>query len=414
MSNPAETLWANAGLFPSAEAIRDHLLFGLLQEGSPIPADYPAQLAAAGICFPGQLFGLIGLQYVAVDAWSYITGLGHTSYSGAHLAVNLLELFRTRSGNRQDVQVFKAQNDILCIVCGDIQSETERKLREVARQLLSLEAELAGVRLFANLSQVRPGYESLGLARPEVRQLSEFRVLQLDTDPILDTAVLARPVDYYSERPDIQKEQALLAAFRSGNYREASALFDSLWSQEYLMLASPLLLIKHKCVQYLSSLFRATEELLDRPLEPLLSTLAPEQRLLTAGSYPEVRAQMEHIFGYLNDLVIAGKKSHPVSWVTDVRDYVRSHYSDPELNVNRVAAEFGRNPSYLSRSFLRATGTSVLDYIHRYRIQEAKILIGRGETIAEAAHAVGYSNVLTMSRAFKKYEGTTPGKLKKE
>ena len=100
--------------------------------------------------------------------------------------------------------------------------------------------------------------------------------------------------------------------------------------------------------------------------------------------------------------------------MTDVRDYVRCHYSDPELNVNRVAAEFGRNPSYLSRSFLRATGTSVLDYIHRYRIQEAKILIGRGETIAEAAHAVGYSNVLTMSRAFKKYEGTTPGKLKKE
>ena len=57
-------------------------------------------------------------------------------------------------------------------------------------------------------------------------------------------------------------------------------------------------------------------------------------------------------------------------------------------------------------------GQSILDYIHYYRIQEAKILIGRGETLATAAAAVGYSSVLTMSRAFKRYEGTTPGRLK--
>ena len=151
---------------------------------------------------------------------------------------------------------------------------------------------------------------------------------------------------------------------------------------------------------------------MEEDLTPQLQTLAPEKALLEAVSFPEVRAQMEHIFGHLNDWVLSGRRSTSAAWIMDVKNYIRGSYNDPDLNVNRVADEFGKNPSYLSRSFLRLTGTSILDYIHYYRIQEAKILIGRGETLASAATAVGYTNVLTMSRAFKKYEGTTPGKFK--
>ena len=91
--NPT-TQWANAGLSPSPEAIRDHLLIGLLQEGSPIPEDYPELLSDSGIVFAGSWFGLAQIHVVAVDAYAYIRGLGQTSYSEAHLVVNLLELFR--------------------------------------------------------------------------------------------------------------------------------------------------------------------------------------------------------------------------------------------------------------------------------------------------------------------------------
>ena len=66
------------------------------------------------------------------------------------------------------------------------------------------------------------------------------------------------------------------------------------------------------------------------------------------------------------------------------------HFRD----VNKLADVFGRNPSYLSRRFLRMTGQSILDYIHRYRIQEAKIRIGQGASLAAVAEQVGYSNAL--------------------
>ncbi len=406
------TQWADAGLTPSPEAMRDHLLIGLLQEGSPIPPDYPQQLARAGICFTGNMFGLIELRVVAVDAYAYVRGLGHTAYSEAQLVVNIAELLREKLAGQQDVFLFKVQSEIMCILCGADRKSTEGRLMATARRLLNLEQQVDGIRLFAAVSQVREGYESLGLAKQQVRQLTEYRAVHLDVRPLLTCAVLSEPPAYPQVRPDIEKEQEILTQFKSGHFRQASENFGSLFEREYLALANPLILLKHKCAQYIDAMIAVSREMLEVDMDAELDFLQPELRLLKAETFPEVRAQMEHFFGQLNDLVLAGRKEGSAAWIMDVKNYIRGNYTDPDLNVNRVADEFGKNPSYLSRSFLRLTGTSILDYIHYYRIQEAKILIGRGVTLANAAAAVGYSNVLTMSRAFKKYEGTTPGKIR--
>jgi AraC-like DNA-binding protein len=406
------TQWADAGLQPSPEAMRDHLLIGLLQEGMPLPRDYPQRLEQSGIRFQGSWFGLIELRVVAVDAYAYVQGLGHRAYSEAQLVVEISELLKAELSDAPEAYLFKVQSEIMCILCGQDRGATEKALEKTAQRILDISRRVDGIRMFAATSDVLEGYEGLGNAKCQVRQLFEYRALHLDITPILTARVLTRPPEYPLVRQDIEKEQEILAQFRSGNFRQASRMFGSLFDREYLALATPLILLKHKCAQYLDALIKTAMEMMDGSLLEEIQALAPEQRLLEATSFPEVRAQMEHFFGHLNDLLLASRKSDSASWIMDVKNFIRSSYTDPDLNVNRVADEFGKNPSYLSRSFLRFTGTSILDYIHYYRIQEAKILIGRGVTLAAAAEAVGYSNVLTMSRAFKKYEGTTPGKLK--
>ena len=415
MKEQDSSLWADAGPKPSREAMRDHLLMGLLQDGSPLPDDQLERLRECGVTVQGEWFGLIVAQVVAVDAYAYIRGLGHTSYSEAQLAVNILELLREELRDREGTFVFKAKSELMCLICGGSPQAVSQTIRQTAQELSRLPQRVDGIRLFAAASQVRQGFAGLPLCKEEVRQLQEYRALHLCLEPVLYGAQLEAPTDFPAIRPDIEKEQEILALFKSGSFRRASELFGSLFDREYLTLAEPLILLKHKCFQYLDALLSACQEMIGgEALKPLLEELAPEKALLEAGSYPEVRAKMEHIFGHLNDWVLSGRKSSSAAWIMDVKNYIRGCYSDPNLNVNQVADQFGKNPSYLSRSFLRLTGTSVLDYIHYYRIQEAKILIGRGETLAAAAQAVGYTNVLTMSRAFKKYEGTTPGKFKGE
>lgn len=412
MQDQKLTQWADAGLFPSEDAMRDHLLIGLLQEGAPMPPDYPQRLDAAGIRFSGDWFGLIDLRVVAVDAYAYVRGLGHTAYSEAQLVVNISELLRQELSSRQDVFLFKVQSEIMCLLCGKDPKDTAARLTEMSQELVSLEQRVDGIRLFAAVSSVAQGYEGLKAAKQQVRQIFEYRAMHLDTDPVCTWDTVKRSRPYPIHRQDIDREQEVLAQFKSGHFRRASEIFGGLFDREYLALANPLILLKHKCAQYVDAMIAVGREMLEIDIDAELDVLRPELRLLEAETFPEVRARMEHFFGQLNDLVLAGRKERSEAWIMDVKNYIRGNYTDPDLNVNRVADEFGKNPSYLSRSFLRLTGTSILDYIHYYRIQEAKILIGRGVTLANAAAAVGYSNVLTMSRAFKKYEGTTPGKLR--
>ena len=69
----------------------------------------------------------------------------------------------------------------------------------------------------------------------------------------------------------------------------------------------------------------------------------------------------------------------------------------------------------VSRLF-KADGTgSFLDYVHGLRIAKAEELLREGTlSVADVATSVGYGNALTMTRAFKRYVGTTPGAYRGE
>ena len=65
---------------------------------------------------------------------------------------------------------------------------------------------------------------------------------------------------------------------------------------------------------------------------------------------------------------------------------------------------------YLSRTFKSYIGMKLIDYIHRTKLTAAKALLESTDyTVEKIAAAVGYQNVLTFNRAFKRYEAMTPG-----
>ncbi|NTV88979.1 MAG: helix-turn-helix transcriptional regulator [Clostridiales bacterium] len=92
--------------------------------------------------------------------------------------------------------------------------------------------------------------------------------------------------------------------------------------------------------------------------------------------------------------------------------FANRNYSNPNININYVADYLDINPLYLSRLFKKHKGIGLLDYIHIMRLNEAKRLMNQGESAKSTASTVGYCSYLTMARAFKKYEGTTPGRFR--
>lgn len=94
--------------------------------------------------------------------------------------------------------------------------------------------------------------------------------------------------------------------------------------------------------------------------------------------------------------------------------YIEENYADPDLCVQRICQHVGRARSSVFALFGgQNAGDSLLGAISRTRVEAAKTLL---ETSALGVHEigiqVGYLNVNTFLRVFKKYEGVTPGQYR--
>ncbi|CAG7619272.1 HTH-type transcriptional activator RhaR [Paenibacillus solanacearum] len=74
------------------------------------------------------------------------------------------------------------------------------------------------------------------------------------------------------------------------------------------------------------------------------------------------------------------------------------------------------NKHYMSRLFREWTGTTIMDYLYKYRINQAKIMfiLNRDCAVTDAYREVGFQNISHFSRLFKKYVGLSPEQYRKK
>ena len=98
--------------------------------------------------------------------------------------------------------------------------------------------------------------------------------------------------------------------------------------------------------------------------------------------------------------------------------YIQSHYHDPDITNDHLAALCGISTVYFRKSFENTYGTSPIRYLNHYRIQKAKdLLLSDYGTITQVAESTGYRSVYHFSKMFKHYTDMSPtayAKNKKE
>lgn len=99
--------------------------------------------------------------------------------------------------------------------------------------------------------------------------------------------------------------------------------------------------------------------------------------------------------------------------VRNVINYVEHHLSG-DLTLSSIAAEFEKNPSYLSSSFHKEVGETLTNYIARQRIQASLRYFNTTTlSVAEIASAVGIPDFGYFSKLFRRYVGVSPREYKK-
>lgn len=88
---------------------------------------------------------------------------------------------------------------------------------------------------------------------------------------------------------------------------------------------------------------------------------------------------------------------------------IESHFAE-SLSVDMLAAEVNMSVSAFHHNFKAVTQTSPLQYLKRYRLHQARLMMLQdGMKASAAAVRVGYESPSQFSREFKRYFGVTPG-----
>ncbi len=110
---------------------------------------------------------------------------------------------------------------------------------------------------------------------------------------------------------------------------------------------------------------------------------------------------------------IAHHGQHP-SVVARALGYIEENYSR-RISLSSVAAQLHVSANYLSRLFHQETGTTLTAWIHRLRLEHARLLLAAGErSISEIAYLVGYQNYRDFYRNFVKYEKASPRQARRK
>jgi AraC-type DNA-binding domain-containing proteins len=283
----------------------------------------------------------------------------------------------------------------------------EEELEGIGRQLDQVLSERFRMDIAIGASFVVHDIQAIGEAfRDALKRLDKTRKLDAANDGKIK---LPDQIPAYYYPLDI--EQQLTNYVKSGEVDKTMQLLDALYSDHADSGEANSPIGAYFLMHLSSTLFRIVQNTprADQQLTSRLLILYPN----SPQNPNETFRQLKEDFRQVCLLWKSGRSDQGSRMLEAVYRIVRERYSQNMLSVGFIADELNITQPYLSSFFKKATGQTIVEYIAKIRLQEAKRLLAETDcTVAHIACAVGYSNDIGFIRFFKKYEGITPGQYR--
>lgn len=378
------------------QLVRERLLLGILHASVDVTA-LPQEYAQYGLSFPYRFFSLILIHMPALetmDDFTHQEQLRLVVLSSASEAFSVLGKAYGIHTNGQNI----------CILLNTSLEETEltAELKRLCSAIFHrMQQTLSIDPLFSIVlcEQASPSYQKAWqLAR------RNFLFTSLETEDFL---IVGHQEDLTSSL-DPNLAFQLSRALIDRNQADARKIADSFFAhylehadtKEAQKLTTILL-----CEIYVS-LLDFGDDLPDAQLSPFLKKLEN-----AADSSECSRIFFSCIQGLLNAKTKTSMEAH--TYICRAISYIEQHYSE-ELSIPQIADVVGLNPVYLSRLFKLDTGKTLSEYLNCYRTEcSLTLLTDTADTIQAISQKVGYPDVRSYIRFFKKYYGETPSEYRR-
>ena len=112
-------------------------------------------------------------------------------------------------------------------------------------------------------------------------------------------------------------------------------------------------------------------------------------------------------------IIVLETRSGAAALVDRMLGYVAARYTTT-IDFEAMAREVGVSYSYMRRLMREHTGRSILEHVHHLRIEEAgRMLDAGGTSISEIARTLGYNNIQSFERFFRKHKGVSAQEYRK-
>jgi AraC-like DNA-binding protein len=103
-----------------------------------------------------------------------------------------------------------------------------------------------------------------------------------------------------------------------------------------------------------------------------------------------------------------------IDWLTQGKHYIE-HYFLEQLTVEQIADKVGIERTHFTKMFTKRFNLSPMQYILQLRMNEASLLLQHTNyQIIEIAQAVGYQDISSFSKAFKRHIGVSPVRYRQQ
>ncbi len=105
---------------------------------------------------------------------------------------------------------------------------------------------------------------------------------------------------------------------------------------------------------------------------------------------------------------LISKKYHNDKTIRAVQDWMEDNYQS-SLSIATISKKFGVSNRTLIRRFKQAAKVTPSSYLQEVRLDSAsRLLVQSNQTIDEITHAVGYSDISSFTKLFKRNTGLSP------
>ena len=392
---------------------REAFLIELMSENNYSPEEYADALKEYSLDMPSDRFAVMCISldtdFSALFDDSLPAGQEQVRYS-RFLIRNVTEEL---TGEKNRCQVIIIHGKLVALI--NLLEPDEAALASIARAAQTasdvLEQHYEAVVSFS-ISRAHTGYRAIPKAYQEALQLESFRAMTGDESRVLqyDMRTEANIPNERIEHFDF--EHKLGSCLRAGDYETARELVHTMLNAEFNHSQPTVQIFMVRAYGLINDILHVFDSLEESFSIEFLMELQAGPRIVHASSISEISQELDSIF----DAIIAKQQEQEPEpqWVQRAVDYIDQNFTDQNLNVTNVAEAVGINPVYLSRMLKKYRGIRPLEYIHEKRIEKAKELLSHGVTVKDTLPQVGYTSALTMNRAFRKFENTTPGAFYRE